>query len=468
MLKRHNRFFASLLFLHDLFMVVLAFVLAYELRFAMPSLFPYDERATIEDTQQFFFVCMLAWPASAQLAGLYRSQRTNSMAGEIFRVFRASTVALVAVVTVAYFFFGPNRFSRGVLLLFTAQSFVLVSVGRALFRALLHRLRARGFNLRYIVVVGTGDLAKNVIHIVDAHQELGLRVQGLLTTNPEQVGTTIHGVPVLGTVEDVAKELRRNPVDQVIIALPINELHGLQAMMDRLSLETVDVRIVPDFYQFATLGRGIEEFGGLPIIALQDTPLYGWNSVLKRLFDILSSSGALILLAPVFLFLALLVRLSSRGPVFYKQDRMGLDGHIFHMYKFRSMRLDAEVAGQAQMAERHDPRKTRIGGFMRRTSLDELPQFFNVWRGDMSIVGPRPERPSFIEDFKQQIPKYHLRHKMKSGITGWAQIHGLRGKTSISERIEYDLYYIENWSLLLDIKICLRTVLGGFLSKNAY
>jgi len=227
------------------------------------------------------------------------------------------------------------------------------------------------------------------------------------------------------------------------------------------------VKIVPDLFQYVTLYGGLEEFGGLPIVSLQGGPLEGWNLVAKRVFDILFSAAALILVSPILLVVALLVKLTSKGPVLYKQERMGMDGAVFPILKFRTMRTDAESSG-ARMATAGDDRRTPVGAFLRRTSLDELPQLFNVLRGDMSLVGPRPERPVFIEEFKRQIPKYHLRHKVKAGITGWAQINGLRGQTSIAKRIEYDLYYIENWSLLLDLKILVRTALGGFLSRNAY
>ncbi len=467
MLKRHNRFFVSLLFLHDVAMVVASFSLAYWVRFSFPALFPFDVMSDPKDAQQFFFVCLGAWPVAAQLAGLYRSQRTNSVVGELYRIFRASVTSIVAVVTIAYFFFGPQRFSRGVLVLFAVIAFFLVAGGRYLFRRFLRVMRARGFNLRYITVVGTGDLARKVIRTVHEHSELGLRVQGVIATGRTGVPRRVEEVPVLGEVEDVASILRTHPCDQVVIALPITELHALKALMDRLSLETVDVRVVPDLYSYATLGRGIEEFAGLPIVSLQDAPIYGWNSVLKRCFDVLFSLTVLVGLAPLLALIALSVRLTSKGPIFYRQERMGLDGRLFGMYKFRTMLVNAEAAG-AQMAARDDPRRTFLGTWLRRLSLDELPQFVNVLLGEMSVVGPRPERPSFIDAFKQQIPKYHLRHKMKAGVTGWAQIHGLRGQTSIATRIEYDLYYIEHWSLMLDLKIVVRTIFGGFLSKNAY
>ena len=290
---------------------------------------------------------------------------------------------------------------------------------------------------------------------------------GVLSRHPEALGTLVKGAPIVGQVEDVDRVLAERPVDQVIIALPMEDQPLVKALMERLALSTVDVKVVPDLYQYITLCGGLEEFGGLPIISLQGGPLHGWNLIAKRAFDILVALGVLLLTSPVMLLVAAVVKLTSHGPVLFRQERMGLDGETFHILKFRTMRLDAEVAG-AQMASSGDPRRTPVGAFLRATSIDELPQLFNVLVGDMSLVGPRPERPVFIEEFKRQIPRYHLRHKVKAGITGWAQVNGLRGQTSIQKRIEYDLYYIENWSLLLDLKILVRTALGGFLSKNAY
>jgi len=306
-----------------------------------------------------------------------------------------------------------------------------------------------------------------VVQTVRDHRELGFRVVGVLALDPQRVGRRVRGAPVLGTVQDVERVLDEQPVDQVVIALPLEQQPVVKQLMELLALRTVDVKVVPDLYQYITLYGGLEEFGGLPIISLQGDPMDGWSRVAKRAFDIVFALVAIVLSAPAMLVTALMVKLTSRGPILYKQERMGMDGHTFHILKFRTMRIDAEVKG-AQMASAEDPRRTPIGTFLRKFSIDELPQFFNVLVGDMSLVGPRPERPVFIEEFKRQIPRYHLRHKVKAGITGWAQINGLRGQTSIQKRIEYDLYYIENWSLLMDVKILVRTALGGFLSKNAY
>ena len=230
----------------------------------------------------------------------------------------------------------------------------------------------------------------------------------------------------------------------------------------------VDIQVIPDIYEFATIRGGIEEFDGLPIISLQDSPLYGWNMVIKRAADIAFSIIAITLTAPLVVLIAITIKLTSHGPVFYRQERMGLDGKIFQMLKFRSMWVDAEKESGAVWAKEDDPRRTWLGAFLRKTSIDELPQFFNVLKGDMSIVGPRPERPVFIEEFRKNIPKYMLRHKMKAGITGWAQVNGWRGDTDLKKRIEYDLYYIENWSFWFDLKIMWLTIWKGLVNKNAY
>jgi Undecaprenyl-phosphate glucose phosphotransferase len=318
-----------------------------------------------------------------------------------------------------------------------------------------------------VLIVGAGELGQRMIDTINQHRELGFKVSGLLTRKPEKVGTEIRGVKVIGQFSDLGRVLDQQLPDQVLLALPLEEQHQIRPLMEELAQRTVDVKLVPDLFQYMTLRGGFEEFGGLPIIALQGGPLDGWNRVLKRIFDVLFSALALILAAPLMLILALLVKLTSRGPILYRQERMGIDGHTFQMLKFRTMKIDAEAQG-AQFASADDPRRTPLGTIFRKLSLDELPQFWNVLVGDMSLVGPRPERPVFIEEFKKQIPRYHLRHMVKSGITGWAQVNGLRGQTSIQKRIEMDLYYIENWSLLLDLKILARTALGGFLSKNAY
>jgi Undecaprenyl-phosphate glucose phosphotransferase len=461
---RFQRFWTSIKVVTDAAMLTVAFALAYVTRFHGPWEVP-EGIPSSSDTLLSLGMVLVIFPVTFHQARLYATNRSRTHIGEVFEIFKATITATLIVVALTYF--TRERYSRLTLGLFVSYAFVLVAAMRLAFRQSLAELRKRGYQLKSILVIGAGTLAQRVIETVESHRELGFRVVGVLTRHAHKVGSEVQGVPVVGKVSEVERVLDARPVDQVIIALPIEDSRLVKHLMERLALRTVDVKVVPDLYQYITLYGGFEEFGGLPIISLQGGPLHGWNLVAKRSFDVLFSLLAIVLSAPVMLLTALAVKLTSPGPVLYRQVRMGMDGRTFPILKFRTMRVDAETQG-AQMASRHDPRRTPIGTFLRRTSLDELPQFFNVLTGDMSLVGPRPERPVFIEEFKQRIPRYHLRHKVKSGITGWAQINGLRGQTSIQQRIEYDLYYIENWSLLLDLKILVRTALGGFLSKNAY
>jgi Undecaprenyl-phosphate glucose phosphotransferase len=335
------------------------------------------------------------------------------------------------------------------------------------FKEILQALRRRGYNLRYLLVLGAGRLARQVLEQVDVHRELGFRPVGCLSVTRKRVGTSVAGVEVIGTLRDLREVLVERGVDQVLVALPSRSMHHLPRIMDICADTTVDVKLVPDVYQYATLFGGLEEFGGLPIVNLQSTGVLGINAMAKRAFDVTLSALLLVVLSPLLLALTVLAKVTSRGPVLFAQERVGLDGRAFHMLKFRTMRIDAEAQGP-RFAEQRDPRVTPLGAFLRRTSLDELPQLWNVLVGDMSLVGPRPERPVFIDQFRRHIPRYQLRHMVKSGMTGWAQIHGLRGNTSIQKRVEFDLYYIEHWSLLLDLKILARTIAFGFLSRNAY
>ena len=463
MFSRFQRFYTSIKVAMDVVVFACAFALAYLTRFHGP--FPWEALPPPQDSVTQLAMVLVIFPIAFHQARLYTTNRSRTHIHEVFEVFKATITGTLLLVALTYF--TRERYSRLMLAFFAGYAFVLVSVTRLLFRRALSELRRRGYNLKSILVIGAGELGQRVIETIDSHRELGFRVVGVLTRRRAKLGTTAKGAPVVGLIRDVDTILDKTPVDQVIIALPIEDQPLVKQLMEQLALRTVDVKVVPDLYQYITLCGGLEEFGGLPIINLQGGPLHGWNLVAKRVFDVLFAFLALLLASPIMLVAALLVKLTSRGPVLYRQERMGMDGRTFSILKFRTMRQDAEAQG-AQMAHRDDPRRTLIGTLLRRTSIDELPQLFNVLRGDMSLVGPRPERPVFIEEFKRQIPRYHLRHKVKAGITGWAQINGLRGQTSIQKRIEYDLYYIENWSLLLDLKILIRTALGGFLSKDAY
>jgi exopolysaccharide biosynthesis polyprenyl glycosylphosphotransferase len=357
-------------------------------------------------------------------------------------------LVLIAVMT---FVFRSYEYSRLVIVLFWAASIVLVSLSRAGFREALRVARRRGYNQRYAVVVGGGEPAAEVLRVLRRRPDTGIRVLGLLSDKRE-------GEAVLSA----------HHVDIVVIALPHADYPRLTAVLNEIGDEPVTIHFVPDLFNLASLRGGVEEFESIAFIHLRESPLYGWNRVLKRAFDLGFGGAALVVALPVMLAIAAALLVTSGRPVLYRQERMGLDGRRFRMLKFRTMRPDAEVGTGPRWATPDDPRRTPLGTFLRRWSLDELPQLFNVLRGEMSLVGPRPERPSFVEEFRRRVPGYMLRHKMKAGITGWAQINGWRGTTSIEKRIEYDLEYIARWSLGFDLSILLRTLWLGFRNRNAY
>jgi Undecaprenyl-phosphate glucose phosphotransferase len=466
MFKRHNQLFTALRVLLDMLLVGAAFWAAYALRFGSPRTWPYPELPRPEETLIIASLALVIWPLSLRAMGLYRPQRQKTPLDEAFGVFKATLVAGLLLVALTYFI-RESRYSRGTLALFTALSFIGISMARVIFKEVLQALRRRGYNLRYVLVLGAGRLARQVMEQIDLHRELGFRPVGCLSVTRKRVGTSLAGVEVVGTIRDLRRTLESRGVDQVLVALPSRSMHHLPRIMEVCADTTVDVKLVPDVYQYATLFGGLEEFGGLPIVNLQSTGVLGINAIAKRVFDLVLSALFLLLLSPLLAALAILVKATGPGPVLYAQERVGLDGKPFRMLKFRTMRADAEAQGPRFALDR-DPRVTPLGAWLRRTSLDELPQLWNVLCGAMSLVGPRPERPVFIDQFRRRIPRYQLRHMVKSGMTGWAQIHGLRGNTSIQKRVEYDLYYIEHWSLLLDLKILARTLAFGFLSRNAY
>ena len=275
-------------------------------------------------------------------------------------------------------------------------------------------------------------------------------------------------MPVLGLYEDLDKILSETEVDIFFIAISINEYDCFESLIKKVQGHLSEIKVVPGSYEFLSLRGGMDELGDLPIVSLQSSPLYGWDSVFKRIFDLLLGTLILIIVSPIMLIIRFLIKWTSEGPILYRQERIGMDGHPFRMLKFRTMKVDAEKETGPVWAKENDDRRTKVGAFLRKTSLDELPQLFNVLKGDMSLVGPRPERPNFVEEFRNRIPSYMLRHKIKAGMTGWAQVNGWRGNTSLEKRIEHDLYYIQNWSIGFDLRILFMTLWRGFFSKSAY
>ncbi|MHC4138894.1 MAG: undecaprenyl-phosphate glucose phosphotransferase [Planctomycetota bacterium] len=467
MLKKHSKFFETLVLFFDWITLSGSWILAYYLRFYFPVI-PVSKGIPPFLTYLTLLVIMLPlWYVVFKVFGLYRPRRISSKFAEVMDIAKGTTIAILILVSLT-FFVRKYEFSRLTFLYFWAICMITLCIERILFRELLRFIRKRGYNLKYALIVGTGHLALDVMDRVHNHPELGIKIRGFLSDDKSQIGNELNGFKVLDTCNNVRSVVMDQKIDMVLITLPLSAHERLKRILDGIGDEMVSIMLIPDLIELATLRGGIGEFDGMPIISLRDTPLYGWNVVTKRVTDIVLSITILLAVSPLMLVISLLVKATSIGPVFYRQERMGLDGKIFRMLKFRTMETQAEKETGPVWAAKADSRRTPIGAFLRKTSVDELPQFFNVLKGDMSVVGPRPEREFFIQQFRNKIPKYMLRHKMKAGITGWAQISGWRGNTSLEKRIEYDLYYIENWSLRFDLEIMWLTIWRGLVNKHAY
>ncbi len=472
MLRRHTRLLVAFYVVTDGLLGMAAFLLAYAVRFyaGLPvtkGIPPFEQYLDV-----VFFVGVLV-PMAYQIQGLYRIRRNRSRVDDFFAVFVGTVLAVVLGLVGTLYFqayyvseelkdIGAYEVSQLVWAFFLIFNVAFTYGTREAVREALERRWRAGMGLKRVAIAGVGDLGRLIADKILEHRELGCRIVGFIDDKATDDHIGYRGLPLLGTLDDAAEVLRREKIDQLYVALPL-EAHGrMLGLLDATSRECVDVRFVPDLLQFIALRARLEDLDGVPVISINDVPLQGFNTALKRLIDFSIAAVSLVVLGIPLAILALFVKWTSPGPVFYRQERMGLDGKPFIIYKFRSMTHDAERDTGPVWARENDPRRTEFGRFLRRFSLDELPQLWNVLRGDMSIVGPRPERPLFVEEFRHRYPQYMLRHKVKAGITGWAQVNGWRGNTSIEKRIEFDLYYIENWSLRLDLKIIWLTLVRGF------
>jgi Undecaprenyl-phosphate glucose phosphotransferase len=464
MLKRHSQFLQSLLFLFDLAVISACWVGAYYLRF-IEGYAPIDKGVPpFKIYVSMLLPILLVWGISFRAFNLYRPRRMGTHLAEFLDIAKANTLSVLVLVSLT-FFLRQYEYSRLVFLYFWLLNLAALGFSRMAFREGLRFIRRQGYNQRYCLIVGAGRLGQRIARSLALHSEFGIKVQGFLTRHPNKLGKVYEGCEVVGLYADLEKYA--HGLDIVFLCLPPEAEGYSEKMLQFLATTTVEVKVVPSIYEFSTVRAEAEMFEGLPVVTLQGSPLYGWNGVLKRLVDLAGSAVALMLLGPLMGVIAVLIRWDSPGPALYRQDRMGLDGKPFSMLKFRTMRVDHE-GDVVQLTPQDDPRVTAVGRVLRRTSLDELPQFWNVLKGDMSIVGPRPERSWVVDEVRKQIPLYMLKHKMKAGITGWAQINGWRGDTSLEKRVEHDLYYIEHWSLWLDFKIMMLTVWKGFVHKHAY
>jgi Undecaprenyl-phosphate glucose phosphotransferase len=475
---RHNRLLVAFHVVSDALLGLSAFIAAYVLRFHT-GIIPVAKG--VPPLRQYINVLPFiaaAVPLGFFLQGLYRLRRGRSRVDDFFAVIVGSILAvLFGVMSTLYVETyivisakdtGALEVSQPVWVIFLVLNVALTFASRELMREVLERRWRAGIGLKKILIAGCGDLGRLVADKILEHRELGYQIIGFIDDKASGDHLGYRGFPLLGTLDDGAEIIVQECIDHLYVALPPEEHVRMLELLESTSREMVDVKVVPDLLQVIALRARLEDLDGVPVININEPPLQGFNSIVKRAIDISISGVALLILAIPLAIIAALVRWSSKGPILFHQERMGLDGKPFTIVKFRSMYDDAERHTGPVWAVEDDPRVTPIGRFLRRSNLDELPQLWNVLRGDMSIVGPRPERPHFVAQFKHKIPQYMLRHKVKAGLTGWAQVNGWRGNTALEKRIEYDLYYIENWSVRLDLKIMWLTLLKGFFHKHAY
>jgi Undecaprenyl-phosphate glucose phosphotransferase len=470
--RRFRTVFSVLLFGSDVFMLSVAFALAHRIRLELP--WPY-EAVDIQRLRDYWPVVAMFLVANVFLYFLFRLYhlvRATSRVDEFYAVVSGTTLGTLLTVAVASLTLKNSVFALNLPRLMILYAWVLGALLVIAGRYILHQLRgilqSQGLVQDGVLVVGTGDAAQLVVHKIRGSSFLGYRLLGLVADG-DGLGPAagFDGLPVLGCTEDLPRLIDEHAVDEVIIAMPNVDDEEMLRVASLAHRERVSLKVFPTLFEIMAAGVTIDDLGGLPLLSIRDVALRGWKLSVKRAMDLAISAIFLVVFSPLLLLIAILIKLDSAGPVFFVQERMGLDARPFLMYKFRSMRQDAEAHGPGWTVK-DDPRRTRLGTFIRRLSIDELPNFINVLLGDMSLVGPRAEQPAFVQQFRTMVPRYMERHHEKAGITGWAQVNGLRGDTSIYERTKYDLWYVENWSIWLDVKILIRTAARFWFDHNAY
>ena len=401
------------------------------------------------------------------LVNLYTSRRALKLWDEFVDIVQANIVGVIGFYVVL-FMLKQNDFSRTMIAIFAILNVVFTTVAHGLLRKFLKYIRKKGYNIKHILLVGYSRAAEGYISRILENPQWGYDVVGVLD-DFVPIDTSYHGVKVVGKIDQLGDYLANGNYDEITITLPLDDYDRLEELVAQCEKSGVHTKFIPDYQSLFPSNPYTEDVQGLPVINIRYVPLSNaFNSLSKRLVDIVGSLLAIIIFSPVMLAAAIAVKTTSKGPIIYKQERIGLNGEPFMMYKFRTMRVQTEAEEKKGWTTKDDPRVTKIGALLRKTSIDEMPQFFNIFIGKMSLVGPRPERPQFVEKFKEQIPRYMVKHQVRPGLTGWAQINGYRGDTSIRKRIDYDIYYIENWSMTFDFKIILGTIRYGFVNKNAY
>ena len=472
MIKDNQQHFNRLHVVLDGLVVIVSYALAWWLK--LSGIFTNDHVGVLsfEFYMKALFFIVPLYMLLYYAFNLYTPKRAQGRRLELSNIIMANTVGILIVFAGFFLVLSyteeAKNFSRSMFAYFYIFNIVLEEVERLVVRGFLRSIRRRGYNQKHILLVGYSKAAEQYIDRIKQNPQWGYNIRGILDDNIAR-GTVYKGVKVIGSIENLTFILPENKLDEIAITLGLEEYYKLEKIVSQCEKSGVHTKFIPDYGNIIPTRPYTEDLLGLPVINIRYVPLSNtFNAMVKRLMDIVGSIICIVIFSPVMLLSAILVKITSSGPLIFKQERVGLHNEKFMMYKFRTMYVQTEEEEKKGWTQKNDPRVTKVGGFLRKTSLDEFPQLFNVLKGDMSLVGPRPERPQYVEKFREEIPRYMIKHQVRPGMTGWAQVNGYRGDTSIRKRIEHDLYYIENWTLGLDIKILFLTVFKGFINKNAY
>lgn len=469
MIKDNQKYFNRLHVVLDAAVIAASYMLAWYIKFASPisNIDPTTGVLSVRIYFQMLYAIVPGYLILYYNFNLYTPKRATVHKYEILNIFQANVVGLILLMA-GWYLVEQIHFSRVMMAYFFVLNILLTTLGRSLIRMVLQYFREKGYNLKYILLVGYSRAAEEYINRINSNPQWGYVVRGILDDSVPR-GTLYKGVKVVGSIENLLYILPENKLDEIAITLSLKDYDNLEHIVDICEKSGVHTKFIPDYNSMFPSRPYTEDLMGLPVINIRYVPLSNTlNWIAKRGVDIAVSVVGIVVSSPVMLLAAIAIACTSRGPVIFKQERIGLHNKPFKMYKFRTMQVQKPSTEAKGWTTKDDPRVTKVGKFLRRTSFDELPQLFNILKGDMSVVGPRPERPQFVEKFKEEIPRYMVKHQVRPGLTGWAQINGYRGDTSIKRRIECDIFYIENWTMSFDIKIMFLTIFKGFINKNAY
>ncbi|MDR0949877.1 MAG: undecaprenyl-phosphate glucose phosphotransferase [Lachnospiraceae bacterium] len=469
MIKANQRIINQIRVVIDAVLVALSYIIAYYVRFSL-----FKDNTTqvgVLPVGDYFTMLLFIIPSYCVLyfrCNVYTPKRTMRLRHEIADLFKANTIGIMGIIVILYVILEEINVSRWMLALFYVFNLFITAASRIVLRKLLRTSRKKGYNLKHILLVGYSRAAEEYIDRILDSPQWGYVVCGILDERIPR-GTLYRGVKVIGTIGNLPFILEDSKLDEIAITLSLPDYDYLEQTVGICEKYGVHTKFIPDYNSLIPTNPYTEDLMGLPVIHIRYVPLSSTaNRFAKRLVDLIGAILGIVVTSPIMLLMAIFIKMDSKGPIIFRQERVGYHKKSFQMYKFRSMEMQPGSIECKSWTVKDDPRVTPIGKFMRRMSIDELPQLFNILRGDMSLVGPRPERPLFVEKFREEIPRYMVKHQVRPGLTGWAQVNGLRGDTSIRKRIDYDIYYIENWTMGFDVKIICKTFLTGFINKNAY